>query len=60
MAKESKGVRLTPDELLTDNLRCQANADPTDIKTRKRHTHWLDEYVNSLLLERGSRTRSGM
>jgi integrase len=49
----SKGISLSPDELLIDNLRCQANADPTDIRTRKRHTLWLDEYVNSLLLERG-------
>ena len=51
--RESKSAMLTPDELLTDNLRCQANADPADIKTRKRHSLWLDDYVNSLLLERG-------
>jgi hypothetical protein len=51
--RESKDVRLISDELLSDDFRCQANADPTDIKTRKRHTLWLDEYVNSLLMEKG-------
>jgi hypothetical protein len=49
----SKGVELTPDELVKDNLVCVFNSDATDVRTKRRHTDYLDEFVNVHLAEGG-------
>lgn len=46
-----KGVALTPDQLIEDNLRCVFESAPTDVARKRKHTDWLDEYVNYRLLE---------
>ena len=48
---------MDPDELVKDNLECVYNSSPTDVKTKRRHTDWLDEYVNDYLLNRGVGTK---
>jgi ATP-grasp domain len=55
--REAKGVTMDPDELVRDNLVCVYNSPPTDVKTKRRHTDWLDEYVNDYLLNRGVGTK---
>ena len=47
---KSKGVNFTPDELVLDNLRCIYESAATDVQTKRRHTDWLDEFVNSYLV----------
>jgi integrase len=49
-----KGVELSPDELLRDNLQCVFESGPTDVGTKRRHTDWLNDFVNSYMVERGS------
>ncbi|MDA4117593.1 MAG: site-specific integrase [Thaumarchaeota archaeon] len=51
---KQKGVPLTPDGLVHDNLLCVYRSDPTDVRTKRRHTDWLNEYVNVRLLEEGA------
>jgi integrase len=51
--REEKGVLMTPDELITDNLRCVCNSEATDVQRKRKHTDWLDEFVNRVLVERG-------
>lgn len=51
--RTAKGVSASPDELMTDNLHCVYESKATDIETKRRHTDWLDEYVNHCLVERG-------
>ncbi len=48
-----KAVNMTPDELILDNLHCIYESAATDILTKRKHTDWLDEYVNSYLVEAG-------
>lgn len=48
--KREKGVDKTPDQLVADNLSCVFESKPTDVATKKRHTVWLDEYVNDYLI----------
>jgi integrase len=55
--RDAKGVTMDPDELVKDNLECVYNSAPTDVKTKRRHTDWLDEYVNDYLLNRGVGTK---
>lgn len=55
--REAKGVTMDPDELVKDNLECVYNSPPTDVGTKRRHTDWLDEYVNDFLLSRGVGTK---
>jgi hypothetical protein len=38
-----EGVSLTPDGLVQDNLLCVYKSDPTDVRTKRRHTDWLTE-----------------
>src|SRR5271167_3500465 len=44
--RDAKGVTMDPDGLVKDNLECVYNSAPTDVRTKRRHTDWLDEYVN--------------
>lgn len=48
-----KGVTMSPDELVTDNLVCVFKSDPTDVTTKRRHTDWLADFVNLHLVEKG-------
>ena len=50
---KSIGVVLTPDELVEDNLKCFFNSQPTDVRTKRRHTDWLDRYINRNMVEEG-------
>ena len=49
-----KGVLLSPDAVIQDNLVCVFKSDPTDTTAKRRHTDYLSEYVNSVLVEKGS------
>jgi integrase len=44
--KEVKGVTLSLDDLIRDNLVCIWKSDPVDVDTKRRHRAWLEEYVN--------------
>jgi len=44
---------MDPDELVRENLVCVYDSSPTDVKTKRRRTDWLDEYVNDHLLNKG-------
>lgn len=44
--KEAKGVSLSLDDLVRDNLVCIWKSDPVDVDTKRRHRAWLEEYVN--------------
>lgn len=48
-----KGVTLTPDELWVDNLRCVFESGPIEVGRKRRHTDWLDEFVNVYLVKKG-------
>src|SRR5689334_21389432 len=47
------GIELTPDQLITDNLRCVYESSATDVTTKRKHTDWLEGYVNTYLVEKG-------
>lgn len=48
-----KGVGLTPDELVLDNLKSVFESGATNTLTKRKHTDWLSEYVNASMVERG-------
>jgi integrase len=50
---KQKGVALTPDQLVQDNLRAVFESAPTDVLAKRKHTDLLGEYINSYLIERG-------
>jgi integrase len=50
---KSKGINLSPDELVQDNLHCIFESGPADIEVKRRHTDWLNEYINRYLIENG-------
>ncbi len=39
---QRKGVTMTPDELVKDNLTCIFKSDATDVGTKRKHTDWLN------------------
>ncbi|HVC27347.1 MAG TPA: hypothetical protein VND40_04230, partial [Nitrososphaerales archaeon] len=43
---KEKGILLTPDELIRDNLGCIYRSEPEDVATKRKHRAWLEEYVN--------------
>lgn len=49
---KGKGVTLSPDALVTDNLECVYESKPTDVLAKRRHTDLLNEYVNVHLIQR--------
>jgi integrase len=51
--REIKGAPLSTDELITDNLRCVYESGPVDVVRKRRHTDWLDEFVNDYLVKKG-------
>lgn len=52
--QSSKGLTLSPDALIQDNLVCVFKSDPTDTLTKRRHTDWLNQFINVDLIEKGS------
>jgi len=52
--KEAKGVEMSPDDLITHNLRAVYESSATDVKRKRTHTGWLDEYINDYLLSMAS------
>ncbi|MDG7047619.1 MAG: hypothetical protein JRN61_01415 [Nitrososphaerota archaeon] len=51
--KTAKGVSMTPDELIKDNLKAVYSSDATDITQKRKHTDWMSEYVNSYMIQEG-------
>ena len=51
--KETKGIVMTPDEMVKDNLAAIYSPDTTDIARKRKHTDWMNEYVNVYMIERG-------
>lgn len=45
----TKGICLTPSEIITDNLVSQFKSDPTDVISKAKHTNLLNEYVNTTM-----------
>ncbi len=50
--RDMKCVRLNPDELVLDNLKCVFESGATNTLTKRRHTDWLSKYVNGSMVER--------
>lgn len=48
-----KGVKLDPDELILDNLKCVFESAATNTLTKRQHIDWLSEYVNGSMVESG-------
>ncbi|MGD0395382.1 MAG: hypothetical protein ABSB26_00545 [Nitrososphaerales archaeon] len=49
-----KGIAMTPDELIQDNLRSVFESRPTDVVTKRKHTDPLGDYINAyLIVQRG-------
>ncbi len=55
---KSKGVTMTPDELVKDNLLCVFKSDPTDVITKRKHTDFLNDFGNVFLVQRGMKEKS--
>jgi len=53
--RKAKGITLTPDELILDNLRCVFESGATDILRKRRHLDYLDEYINQYLVSKGDK-----
>lgn len=52
--RKAKGMTLTPDELILDNLKCVFESGATDILRKRRHLD-LDEYINQYLVSKGDK-----
>jgi integrase len=50
---KQKGVKMSLDDMVRDNLICVFKSDATDTTTKRKHTDLMNEYVNGYLLERG-------
>ncbi len=50
---KQNGITLNPDDLLRDNLKCVYESSATDVQSKRKHTDWLDDYVNRYLVETG-------
>lgn len=48
---KGKGITLSPDQLIQDNLLSIFKSDPTDVRTKRKHTDWLDQFVNGHMVE---------
>jgi len=51
--KHEGGVLMTPDELISDNLKCVFGSSPQDVRTKRKHTEWLDQFTNEYLVSEG-------
>jgi len=49
---KAKGIELSPDALITDNLKCVYESNPTDVSAKRKHTDLLNEYINLYLVQR--------
>jgi len=49
---KTRGILMTPDALVKDNLRAVFESGPTDIETKRKHTDLLAAYINGYLIER--------
>jgi hypothetical protein len=50
---KAKGITMSPDELILDNLRCVFEGGPTDVETKRKHTDLLSEYINGYMGREG-------
>jgi hypothetical protein len=46
-----RGIDLGPDRLVDDNLVSIFKSDATDVRTKRKHTDWLNSYVNEFLVK---------
>ena len=53
--KQEQGWKgeVLPDLLIKDNLVCIFKSEAVDVQTKRRHTDWLNLYVNGYLLKKG-------
>src|SRR5437870_4850857 len=51
--RQDKRIATNPDSLIWDNLACIFKSDPTDVATKRKHTDYLNEYVNDYMLRKG-------
>lgn len=51
---KGKGVAISPDEMISDNLKAVFESIPTDVAAKRKHLDWLGEYVNEHLLAEGA------
>jgi integrase len=58
--RAAKGVSLSLDALIRDNLVCVWKSDPVDVDMKRRHRAWLEEYVNVHMAERSRSYRAGI
>ena len=49
---KSRGVTMGPDALVQDNLICVFKSDAVVVETKRRHTDWLNDYVNGYMMEK--------
>jgi len=49
---KARGITISPDELVLDNLRCVFESGPIDVETKLKHTDLLSEYINGSVLEK--------
>lgn len=41
-----KGVEMTSDQLVADNLHCIYRSEPENVAAKKRRGAWLEDYIN--------------
>jgi integrase len=51
---KSQGINLTPDELLEDNLIAYHRSDALDVCTKRKHSVWLEDYVNGPMKDKNA------
>jgi len=54
---KGKGIDLTPDMLIRDNLECVYKSDAVDVEMKRRHRSWLEEYLNVQLTNKSESYR---
>lgn len=51
--KKEKGIEMTPDAMIQDNLRAVFESAPSDVVAKRKWTNLLSEYVNTYLIAKG-------
>jgi hypothetical protein len=52
--KTEKRIRMSPDEMVRDNLRAVFESGPTDVTSKRKHTDLMGEYINKYMVAKGS------
>jgi hypothetical protein len=51
--KEQRGILQTLDELIRDHLMCVFNSEPTDVRTKRKHTDMLFDFIKDYMVRKG-------